>query len=785
MSSNGLEINFNVHCHLIRQFESVFIVGNVRQLGKWEPDRAVELERDPVKNLWHTTIKFEPRPKEPLKFRYFIGYYLQASNDQSSKTRIVSRWEAQWTPRSLIPLSDEPVIHQNHEFGIYDGKKLIADGWLNHQVQTEVRLFLYDRCMTFYKERHQQRQYYIKITPFDLRRKEEYNPYNRAQKGRTLWRMSSVYTNSAGSLEDETDDKDASNPTQLPALPSFSQTEIAVLSKHDADPTFSDQKVSGQLYYNTSIFIFRTQSIAPEFLAFRIELFTEHRTKKPTQPPTIEEDEVCETTLETCGISRKTHNSLLKEVSYVTENKRSIKVDRVGIAYFMFSAKMDTCGQSQVPILAKNQMPIGQLKVDYLLIKALSHDLTTRLTMERCYTRHWKKRKTVEVGHRGFGNSYTKASTVRENTIHSLSHASQKGADFVEFDVQLTKDKIAVVFHDFHVLVAVAKRSTSSKEIDVNRGTDAAAFGKSGPQKPHPENIQIGNADYHEIAVKDLRLQQLRLLHVEHYQAQENKNMLKVTGAPDESDEHRPFPTLVDVLRRVPAYTGFNVEVKYPMELLDGSHECKNYFERNEFIDRILHDVIENAGTRRIVFSSFEPDICSMIARKQCLFPTLFLCVGATERYVPFVDKRSVDSVVAANFAKSEKILGCNFHSEELLKDRRPVERAKRLRLVSFVWGDDLDAPKNIDYFRRDLCVEGIIYDKIGETEERKNVFIVEREQRNSLFQSPVPSRRGSADNPQNITSQTNSLSLSQAAASLLLAGDRQKRSSLDSSKDR
>uniref|UniRef100_A0A1I7RWK8 GP-PDE domain-containing protein n=1 Tax=Bursaphelenchus xylophilus TaxID=6326 RepID=A0A1I7RWK8_BURXY len=595
-------------------------------------------------------------------------------------------------------------------FFVSDGKKLISDGWLNHQSQTEVRLFMYDNCMTFYKDRHQQRQYHIKITPFDLRRKEEYNPYNRAQKGRGLWRMSSVFMQSMGSFDiDEPEDKDAN--AFLPALPSFSPTELAVLSTHDAAPTFSDQKSTGQPYHNpSSIFIYRTQSIAPDFLAFRVELFTEQRPKKPSQPPTIDEDQVCNSdALASIGISNAAHNALLQEHSY--DAKKSVKIERVGIAYVMFSARMDTCGQHQVPILAKNQMPIGQLKMDYLLIKSLGYDLKVPLTMEHCYTRHWKKRKTVEVGHRGFGNSYTKTSTVRENTIHSLSHASKKGADYVEFDVQLTKDKIAIIFHDFHVLVAVAKRSTCSPGANLSKETEAAAVGTSGPQRPSL-GLQNAMSDYHEIAVKDLKLQQLRLLHVEHYQAQENRNMLKVTGDPDESDDHRPFPTLVDVLKRVPVDTGFNVEIKYPMELADGEHECRNYFERNEFIDRILKDVIENAGARRIVFSSFEPDICSMIARKQCLFPCLFLCVGATKRYVPFTDKRSADSIVAANFAKSEKILGCNFHSEELLHDRRPVERAKRLGLVSFVWGDDLDSKKNIDYFRRDLAVEGIIYDK-------------------------------------------------------------------------
>lgn len=68
--------------------------------------------------------------------------------------------------------------------------------------------------------------------------------------------------------------------------------------------------------------------------------------------------------------------------------------------------------------------------------------------------------------------------------------------------------------------------------------------------------------------------------------------------------------------------------------------------------------------------------------------------------------------MTAVNFAVNSHILGVNFHSEELLRDRVPVERAKHFDLVSFVWGDDLDTPDNAEYFRSELNVNGIIYDK-------------------------------------------------------------------------
>ena len=38
-----------------------------------------------------------------------------------------------------------------------------------------------------------------------------------------------------------------------------------------------------------------------------------------------------------------------------------------------------------------------------------------------------------------------------ENTIESLRQAGGCGADCVEFDVQLTRDLVPVVYHDFRV----------------------------------------------------------------------------------------------------------------------------------------------------------------------------------------------------------------------------------------------------------------------------------------------------------------------------------------------
>ena len=69
----------------------------------------------------------------------------------------------------------------------------------------------------------------------------------------------------------------------------------------------------------------------------------------------------------------------------------------------------------------------------------------------------WRNSKRqLKGGHRGSGNSFTGSvlSDIRENTIDSFTAAYEQGeADFVEFDVTNTRDKVSVVYHDLGLAI--------------------------------------------------------------------------------------------------------------------------------------------------------------------------------------------------------------------------------------------------------------------------------------------------------------------------------------------
>lgn len=266
--------------------------------------------------------------------------------------------------------------------------------------------------------------------------------------------------------------------------------------------------------------------------------------------------------------------------------------------------------------------------------------------MKQSYSRYWNKRlKGLEVGHRGTGSSFkptSESDTIRENTIASLKRAAEHGADMVEFDVQLSKDLVPVIYHDLKVFVSLKKK----KSLDEN--------------------------DMLELPMNELTLEQLK--HLKVYHSVEGKTR-QPKFFDEHLDEHQPFPTLADTLDAIDESVGFNIEVKWNMELHNGSHEVSDRVNKNRnlYVDCILDVVLTKAGTRRIVFSCFDPDICTMLRLKQNFYPVMFLSQGITDRYEQYHDPRC-DTIENAVFhANANELLGIVAHTVDLLRDTTQV----------------------------------------------------------------------------------------------------------------
>ncbi|XP_056150004.1 glycerophosphocholine phosphodiesterase GPCPD1 [Lampris incognitus] len=374
----------------------------------------------------------------------------------------------------------------------------------------------------------------------------------------------------------------------------------------------------------------------------------------------------------------------------------------VGTACLLSSSFLESgkdIGVVTLPIMGRNsRQTIGKVRVDYLVIRPIQG---LQCDMSASFTKHWRKRTALDVGHRGAGSTQAaKHHKVRENTIASFKSAAKHGAAYVEFDVHLSKDSIPIVYHDLTCCISTKKKNDKT------------------------------SLELIEVPVKDLTFDQLQLLKLAHATAIKVNDHKDLLDDEDEIDEHQPFPSLSQIFQAVPEHVGFNIELKWICQMKDGSWEgnLSSYFNMNIFLDIILSCVLQRAGNRRIVFSCFDPDICTMVRQKQNKYPILFLTQGISDIYPELMDIRCQTTQIAMSFAQSENILGISAHTEELLKNLGYIREAQSKGLVVFCWGDD----NNDHETRRKLReqgIDGLIYDRICEDQgEQPNIFKVEEQ---------------------------------------------------------
>ncbi|XP_049446258.1 glycerophosphocholine phosphodiesterase GPCPD1 isoform X1 [Epinephelus fuscoguttatus] len=374
----------------------------------------------------------------------------------------------------------------------------------------------------------------------------------------------------------------------------------------------------------------------------------------------------------------------------------------VGTACLLSSSFLESGkdnGVATLPIMGRNsRQTIGKVRVDYLVIRPIKG---LQCDMSSSFTKYWKKRSTLDVGHRGAGSTHAaKHQRVRENTIASFKSAATHGAAYVEFDVHLSKDSVPIVYHDLTCCISTKKK---------NDKTSLELF---------------------EVPVKDLTFDQLQLLKLAHATAMKEYDNKDLLDDEEEIDEHQPFPSLSQIFQAVPEQVGFNIELKWISQMKDGSWDgnLSTYFNMNTFLDIVLSCVLQKGGKRRIVFSCFDPDVCTMVRQKQNKYPILFLTQGISERYPELMDIRCQTTQIAISFAQSENILGISAHTEELLKNLSYIEDAQSKGLVVFSWGED-NNEHEIRRKLREQGIDGLIYDSICEDQgEQSNIFKIEEQ---------------------------------------------------------
>ena len=122
----------------------------------------------------------------------------------------------------------------------------------------------------------------------------------------------------------------------------------------------------------------------------------------------------------------------------------------------------------------------------------------------------------------------------------------------VEFDVQVSRDLVPCIYHEFEICVVT--KTKENKEVML------------------------------EVPVKDLRLEELQGLRSHHPTERERGvKSFETEGLP----EHESFPTLSHVLDDLDPSCGANIEVKYGQTMKDGKEETQSQLEMNLFVDQV------------------------------------------------------------------------------------------------------------------------------------------------------------------------------------------------------
>ncbi|KAL4904912.1 hypothetical protein BDW74DRAFT_153771 [Aspergillus multicolor] len=359
------------------------------------------------------------------------------------------------------------------------------------------------------------------------------------------------------------------------------------------------------------------------------------------------------------------------------------------------SNRINLQGDLTVPIVAANTLDvIGSITFNFLVITPFKHP-NMSINREQTYWRSMAS--TMVIGHRGLGKNFATRNSLQlgENTIQSFIAAANLGASYVEFDIQLTKDHVPVIYHDFlvsetgidapvHTLTLeqfLQLGERGSSRTPVSPGLPASGRIERSKTPPRTRSMSVGSSESHLDS-------QERMKHTRDIKKKGFK------GNSRGSHIQAPFATLEELFKKLPQNVGFNMELKYPMLYESEEEEMDTYaVELNSFVDTVLEKVYELGQGRNMIFSSFNPDICLLLSFKQPSIPVLFLTDSGSS---PIGDIRASSLQEAIRFASRWNLLGVVTQAECLVLCPRLIRVVKESGLVCVSYGTANNDPHKV-----------------------------------------------------------------------------------------
>lgn len=283
----------------------------------------------------------------------------------------------------------------------------------------------------------------------------------------------------------------------------------------------------------------------------------------------------------------------------------------------------------------------------------------------------------IAIGHRGCGMNKAlsvdkRKQDIMENTITSFNEAGKRGVRFVEFDVQVTRDNRAVIFHD-DFIVTKEEEVVVEKRIGEVTLEEFLSYGlqKDGNKvgKPLLRKLQDGRFINWKVSVED------------------------------------SLCTLQEAFEKVDLYIGFNIELKFDDEIQYTEDELRHDLQV------ILEDVYENSKGRQIFFSSFHPDVAQMVRKMQNTYPVLFLTDGGVDTYQDF-RRNSLEEAVKVCITGG--LHGIVSEVRAIFQDPGAISKIKESNLCLLTYGQLNNVAETV-YIQNLIGVDGVIVDFVRE----------------------------------------------------------------------
>ncbi|XP_057871557.1 glycerophosphodiester phosphodiesterase GDPD2 [Cryptomeria japonica] len=284
------------------------------------------------------------------------------------------------------------------------------------------------------------------------------------------------------------------------------------------------------------------------------------------------------------------------------------------------------------------------------------------------------------IGHRGSGKNKVIISgeapntrpSVMENTIKSLVQAGENGADFVEFDVQVTKDGHAVIFHDDHIIID-------------NKGSYIAR--------------RIGDLTLEEYLSLGFQSDGLEIQMPLVRKASDGSICRWIVNVQD------CLCTLKDAFEKIPLSVGFNIELKF-----DDEAEVPQA-DLQRVISVVLREVEMYGKGRKVFYSSFHPDAVDLVRKMQAEFPVLFLTDGGTYIYK---DERRNSIESAIRLCLQCGLQGIVSEVKAILENPGLVSKVKDAGLCLLTYGELNNYVEALQK-QKEVNVDGVIVDHVLE----------------------------------------------------------------------